>query len=114
MRTPNPELYERLAKPRPRAEAEAATAAFLEDVRRLREQYGIAELQLGVGVYAATDDPGKVSMCMSIMALGDPGDVAQRLLVEMFRQHRLLLVEYHEKRAAELRAELDRTAEEEP
>ncbi len=53
---PNPTLYQRLAVPRPRAEVEAAIAAFDADVQAARERHGIAELLLVCGAVVAAGE----------------------------------------------------------
>ena len=55
---PNPTLYQRLAVPRPRAEVEAAIAAFDADVQAARERHGIAELLCVVGAVVAPSEEG--------------------------------------------------------
>jgi hypothetical protein len=49
---PNPELYEKLAKPRAsKEEADRSLKSFFVEVKKLRELYGIPELLILAGVH---------------------------------------------------------------
>ncbi len=70
---PNPSLYHRLATPRPRAEVEAAIAAFDADVRAARERHGIAELLIVCGaVVAPAEEGGREATAIATAHYGDP------------------------------------------
>jgi hypothetical protein len=58
----NPELYARLCVPRPRADVEAALAAFDEELYALREKHGIPDLMIAYGIPIADEHEAKVEV----------------------------------------------------
>ncbi len=72
---PNPSLYRRLSQPRPRAEVEAAIAAFDADVQAARERHGIAELLIVCGAVVApapAEEGRREATAIATAHYGDP------------------------------------------
>ncbi len=68
---PNPELYKRLATPRPRAVVEASIQAFDADVQAARERHGIAELLVVLGaVVAPAEEGGEAQTAIAVSSYG--------------------------------------------
>lgn len=77
---PNPDLYQRLATPRPRSAAEAAIEAFDADVQAARERHGIAELLVVLG--AVVEGEG------TIVAVSNYGSAAKMATLALAAKER--------------------------
>ena len=77
---PNPELYKRLATPRPRAVVEASIQAFDADVQAARERHGIAELLCVVGAVVAGEG--------TIVAVSNYGSAAKMATLALAAKER--------------------------
>ena len=77
---PNPELYKRLATPRPRAVVEASIQAFDADVQAARERHGIAELLVVLG--AVVEGEG------TIVAVSNYGSAAKMATLALAAKER--------------------------
>lgn len=79
---PNPDLYTKLSTPRPRAEVDAAIAAFGADVRAARDRHGIAELLCVFGAVVEGDEEGAApATAIAVMSCGDAAMLSTLALV---------------------------------
>lgn len=96
---PNPELYERLAKPYgTKEEADHSVKGFLLAVKKLREEYGIPEVLVMAAAHFTPDEKTKETVTVRAVAFGSPEFRAQ-LGALAFNQYTLPEIE----RAEQLR-----------
>lgn len=86
---PNPELYEKLAKPYPsKQEADVALSGFLRAVKAAREEFGVPEVLILAAAHFEPSPDSKETTSVQALAFGHP-DVRAHLGAAAFNTYTL-------------------------